>query len=153
MRLIQALPCALLCVASPSAFAAAEQWDIRFGVPNLNNQLFALDVSASGTVAIGGSFSGNSLGGPGALNANKVALWNGASWSTLGTGPDHEPAGTVHALSWVGNDLYVGGSFAGANGVTANNLVRWNGGVWSTLSHFGTIGLNGAVYALQSKNN
>ena len=146
-RSIPLLTAAGLALALTAA-VAAETWDDRFGVPNLNNQLFALDVSASETVAIGGSFSGNSAGNPGALNANKVALWNGASWSTLGTGPDHGPGGPVHAVKWLGNELYVGGEFPGANNLPANHLIRWDGSSWHPLVAGGVTGLNGSVHAL-----
>lgn len=141
--LVPTLLAAVLTTASGS-----EAWDDRFGVPNLNNQVFTIDVSTTETVAIGGPFSGNSGGNAGALNANRVALWNGRSWSTLGTGPDHGPAGTVNAVKWLGDSLYVGGEFAGANNLTANHLIRWDGDSWHTLVAGGVTGLNGSVHAL-----
>ncbi|MFO0826591.1 MAG: hypothetical protein U0572_00435 [Phycisphaerales bacterium] len=90
---------------------------------------------------VGGDFT--TAGG---ITVNRIARWNGLSWSKLGTGTD----GAVRALasfddgSGAGPALYAGGSFATAGGVTANRAAKWNGASWSALGS----GLNASVHSL-----
>jgi len=72
----------------------------------MNNYVFALAVSG-GTLYAGGSFT--SAGG-GA--ANRIAQWDGSSWSALGSGMDN----SVFALGVSGGTLYAGGSFTAVGG-------------------------------------
>ena len=66
----------------------------------------------------------------GTANADKIAKWNGSSWSDVGTGL----SGPVSSLTSVGSDLYVGGTFANAGGnVNADKIAKWNGSSWSSL--------------------
>jgi hypothetical protein len=64
---------------------------------------------------------------------SRVARWDGASWSSLGSGLD----GTVRALAVFddgsGAALYATGTFTTAGGVPANNIARWDGASWSAL--------------------
>ena len=63
-----------------------------------------------------------------------IARWDGASWTSLGsglarlalggTGPI---AGTGAALVFNGNDLYAGGMFVTAGGKVSSGIARWNG--------------------------
>jgi hypothetical protein len=78
--------------------------------------------------------------------AGRIAKWDGASWSPLGSGIN----GTVYALavyddgSGAGPALIAGGTFAAAGGQAANFIARWDGQAWGTL---GT-GMNFSVRAL-----
>ncbi len=67
----------------------------------------------------------------GALDANRIASWNGTGWSALGSGLD----GTADVLALFddgsGTALCVGGSFQNAGGVLANGVARWDGASWS----------------------
>ena len=63
------------------------------------------------------------------LIANRVAKWNGSSWSALGSGMD----GRCLALAVSGSDLYAGGYFTTAGGSAANHIAKWNGSSWSAL--------------------
>jgi hypothetical protein len=82
----------------------------------------------------------------GALSANRIAKWNGTSWSALGSGL----AGGISPTGWSltsfddgsGAALYVGGEFVTAGGLTANGIAKWKNGAWSTL---GT-GMAGGVF-------
>ncbi len=89
----------------------------------------------------------------GGVAANRIAKWDGSSWSALGSGLDGtiSPAGYSLASfdDGTGPALYVGGHFDTAGGVTANGIARWKNGAWSAL---GT-GMSGGttdttVYAL-----
>jgi len=63
----------------------------------------------------------------GGVSANRIARWNGSSWSPLGNGMGGgNPYTFVSALSVYGNDLIAGGNFITAGGVSANKIARWN---------------------------
>lgn len=82
--------------------------------------------------------------------ASSIAQWDGASWSTLGTGVSggRVDAMTVFDFDGAGPDparLVVGGAFVSAGGSGANRIAVWNGAAWSTLAPgFG----DGSVLAL-----
>jgi hypothetical protein len=83
----------------------------------------------------GGNFSAAS-GSP-----NRVARWNGSTWSAFGSGTN----GNVAALAVLPNgDLVAGGAFTTAGGTIANKIARWDGSTWSALGS----GTNGDLYAL-----
>ena len=95
----------------------------------VSDSVLALAVASNGDVYAGGDFT--QVGG---LTANRVARWNGASWSSLGTGPSNGLNGSVLALAVAANgDVYAGGVFTQAGGVAANNVAKWNGTSWSNL--------------------
>ena len=72
----------------------------------------------------------NSFTQAGGADAYYVAMWDGSSWSPLGSGMD-EP---VIALAiGPGNVLYAGGDFTLAGGVSANNVAKWESNSWSPL--------------------
>ncbi len=90
-----------------------------------NTAVYALTVLPNGDLVAGGWFT--SAGG---VPANRIARWDGSSWSTLGSGMN----GTVRALTVLPNgDLVAGGLFTSAGGVPANRVARWNGSSWSAL--------------------
>ncbi len=68
------------------------------------------------------------------VSANRVARWDGASWSPLGSGMGN---GSVSALAvfddGTGPALYAGGTFVTADGTTVNKVARWDGSSWSAL--------------------
>ncbi len=86
----------------------------------------------------------------GGMPANRVARWDGATWSALGAGTN----GPVFSLATfdedaggpLGEALYIGGLFTTAGGVVslANYVARWDGAAWSPLGD----GTNTVVLAL-----
>jgi hypothetical protein len=124
----------------------------------VNSTVFALAVSGS-SLFVGGFFTTayNSLATQ--VNANRVARWDGATWSPLGGGAGPTGNGvnsTVFALAVSGSSLFVGGTFITAYnslaaGVSANYIAMWDGSLWSPLGT-GTggtgNGVNGQVNAL-----
>lgn len=96
------------------------------------------------TLAVSGStlFAGGVFTMTGGVTVNRVAQWNGSSWSPIG--PAAGIDGSVLAVALMGTDLYAGGSFTTAGGATANRIAKWNGSVWSPLGS----GMNGNVRAL-----
>ena len=108
---------------------------------NINSQVFALAVAPNGNLYVGGDFIQ-----VGSSSANRVAKWDGTTWSALGTGPINGVDGVVSALTVAPNgDLYVGGNFTQAGGVAANNVAKWNGTVWSALGAGTANGLIGGA--------
>ena len=81
----------------------------------------------------------------GGVTANRIARWDGASWTPLGSG--------MNNLVWTlavyddgsGPALYAGGYFTTAGGVTVNRIARWDGASWSALGS----GMDERVMALQ----
>ena len=78
---------------------------------------------------------------------NRIAKWNGTSWSALGGGLP-SPTGQLGGvrLAAAGNELIAIGDFTVAGGGPADRIARWNGTAWSPL---GT-GLNGDASSIVS---
>ena len=80
--------------------------------------------------------------------ANRIAKWDGTSWSKLQMGTGNGVNNTAYSLAvhddGSGEALFVGGAFTGAAGVTVNHVARWDGTNWSALGS----GTNGTVFAL-----
>lgn len=113
------------------------------GFNNFVHSLVVFDDGLGGGPAL---YAGGEFTLAGGLAANRVARWNGAAWSALGSGVNDwvfglavfDPPGPI------GPGLYVGGFFTTAGGVSANRMARWNGVNWSSL---GT-GLNDAAFSI-----
>lgn len=74
------------------------------------------------------------FGSAGGVPANKIAKWDGTTWSTLGGGLGQTIFDTAWAIAvfddGTGPALYVGGVFQTVGGVTVNNIARWDGTAW-----------------------
>jgi hypothetical protein len=130
--------------ASAGQSSCPPAWSATFGgQPGLGAStafaLAAFDDGSGPALVAGGDFT--SAGG---VSANRIAKWNGASWSALGSGMND----TVEALAVFddgsGPALYAGGLFTTAGGTAANRIAKWNGASWSALGS----GMNGDVYVL-----
>ena len=125
-------------------------WVSLGGMPGLNGGVSAAAVDSAGNLYVGGAFT-SAGSGP----ANKVAQWNGTSWSALGTGiqggdgtigPASE---AVSALAVSGANLIAAGAFDVAGGVSATNIAQWDGSSWSALGlGIGGDSFGGRVLAL-----
>jgi hypothetical protein len=73
--------------------------------------------TGNGKVYIGGWFDV-----AGDRNANNVAVWDGETWSTLGSGVDS----IVNTIIVNGDDLYLGGAFSRAGSVPSFRFAHWN---------------------------
>lgn len=73
----------------------------------------------------------------GGVTVNRVAKWDGTTWSALEGPTGIGVSGEVRALTVYddgsGSSLYVGGSFATAGGVPVNTIAKWDGASWSAL--------------------
>ncbi len=104
--------------------------------PDGGKAVYAIVVSGS-DIYVGGDFQM-----AGGIPVNGIAMWNGASWSALGSGVNN----SVNALAVIGSDLYAGGYFDTAGGIPASAVAKWNGSTWSALGS--GIGATGGVVAL-----
>jgi hypothetical protein len=95
--------------------------------------LAVFDDGSGPALYVGGHFDG-----AGAVTANGIAQWSGASWSSLGSGMAWEGMnGDVDALAVFddgsGPALYAAGYFTTAGGVAASHIAKWDGASWSPL--------------------
>lgn len=93
------------------------------------------DGSGNGPALYAGGFFATA----GGVTVNNIARWNGAAWSSLGTGVSPQSSG-VFALAVYddgtggGPALFAGGQFSAAGGVAVGRIAKWNGSVWSKLT-------------------
>jgi hypothetical protein len=126
---------AACAVIAPDGRAQCPAWSGGFGLNGLNNDAVAMAVFDDGSgsaLYVGGNFT--SAGGN---EADRIAKWNGSSWSSVGGGLGTVNGGSVSALAVFddgsGPALYAGGSFSSAGGTSVNNIARWNGSSWAAL--------------------
>src|SRR5205823_12017089 len=89
-----------------------------------------------GAVGVSGSdlYAGGAFTTAGGSCANNMAIWDGTSWSALGSGvgvTSFKPP--VSALAVSGSDLYAGGDFTTVGGSSTNNIAKWDGSSWTAL--------------------
>jgi hypothetical protein len=116
--------------------------DISTGVPsttntnaidNFNGAVYALTSDTAGNLYAGGGFF-DLENNPA---SDKVAMFNGTTWSNLGTGPG--PGGGavdsfVRSLADDGTSLYIGADSVNIAGIAqADHVARWNGSNWSAV--------------------
>jgi hypothetical protein len=122
------------------------RWSGGHWVPlgsGLNGGVNALAVDTDGHLYAGGNFS---MAGGTNVHGISVAVWNGQSWSALGS--DVLANGfsrSVNALAFDHNGtLYAGGYFTNIGGIAVGHVAKWNGGTWAALG----AGVNGIPFAL-----
>jgi len=115
-------------------------WMSMGGIPGANGTVRAAAVDGWGNLYIGGDFTlvGN-------VYVNRIAKWDGSSWTGLGSGV----SSSVYALAISGGDLYAGGLFTTAGGSPAPYIAKWDGSSWTALG----AGINDLVYALAVSGN
>jgi hypothetical protein len=126
----------------------------------VNDWIWALTVFDDGSGGGPALYAGGDFTTAGGVTANRIAKWNGTSWSKLGTGSANGVGGggafgpIVRALTifddgWGGGPaLYAGGDFTTAGGVAANYVAKWNGTSWSSLGTSSANGVNNQIWAL-----
>ena len=111
-----------------------------------NGLVYAVTVY-DGRLVIGGTFSTVD-----SISASNIAVWDGATWQTLGSGVN----GPVWALTTWDPDgsgpqpaqLVAGGQFATAGGGAASRIARWDGSAWHPLGGGISGGADPNVYDL-----
>lgn len=118
-------------------------WESVGGV-DPNGGVIAMAIDPGGRIAIGGVFT--QVGA--VANTNRIALYNGSAWVTLG-----DANGDVTGLAWDQNGfLWATGSFTTIGGVAATRTAYWNGSAWVALTAAGVeffnlqLGPDGLMY-------
>ncbi len=128
--------CTLLVASAAWAGGACEpSWDATLGVPGATGEIYSSSIGLSGNLVVGGAFP--TMGGQ---PISRLASWDGAQWSSLGSGPSDD----VRALARFQGSLYAGGDFNSAGGQSAARVARWDGAQWLTLG----AGVDASVHAL-----
>lgn len=81
---------------------------------------------ASKNLYVGGSFNT-----AGEVSVSNIVKWDGANWSSLGSGFDNMVFSL--ALDKSSGSLYAGGGFSSSGGVPLNRIAKWDGATWSPL--------------------
>jgi len=83
-----------------------------------------------GDLIVGGSFED-----AGGEDAEGLAAWNGASWSSLVSESSDAYGGSAsfHCMAAYAGQLVVGGAFNMLDGTSVQNIAAWNGSTWSGL--------------------
>jgi hypothetical protein len=79
-------------------------------------------------VYVGGTFTT-----AGVVAANRIARFDGTSWSALGSGMSGVTSPSVNALASDGAYLYAAGAFTNAGGTMVSCIARWDGASWTSL--------------------
>ena len=127
------------------------QWDGAAWTPlatGLNDRPNAMVLFDDGSGAGERLFVGGKFTTAGGGFASKIAAWDGAAWSGVGSGLQVSTTAITRALAvhddGSGPALYAAGVFNSAGGQPVANIARWDGAAWSPVGP----GLNGPVYAL-----
>lgn len=78
-------------------------------------------------------YAGGNITKIGGININRMAKWNGSTWSNVGGGVTGGFITDVQAMAVYNDELYVGGDFTYAGGKGANYIARWNGTSWDSV--------------------
>jgi hypothetical protein len=117
------------------------------GTDSLDLVASALAV-APGALYVGGEFT--DAGGIPA--ADRIATWNGSSWSAVSSSTEQIQNGRVSAIAVSGGKVYAGGNFTDAGGdPDADFLAVWDGVSWAPFCNDPAPGpaFNGNVTSLQ----
>lgn len=115
-----------------------------------NSYIYSLASDGGSNIYAAGIFTSIGSG----VSANRIARYNGTTWSALGTGLA-TGSSAMKCLAYAGGSLYAGGDFTSANGSTINRFARWDG---TNFNKVGTDaasgnGLNSSVNAMAKIGN
>ena len=132
-------------VLSSNQASCSPSWQSTFGAaPGTNNPARALAVFDDGRGAGPALYVGGQFTSAGGVAVNRIAKWDGATWSALGSGMDNWVECLAVFDDGSGPALYAGGRLTFAGGGTANHIAKWDGSSWSPLGS----GTNNDVLAL-----
>ena len=129
------------------------RWDgsVWSAVPGGGGNDLVSDFATDGTnLYVGGYFT--QIGG---IAASNVCMFNGSTWTSLGTGLHffQTGLGQVNKLLWWSNQLYVAGGFDRAGNVSAANVARWDGAHWWSLGGDTSKGMAASLNFVQTLCN
>ena len=78
-------------------------------------------------------YAGGAFTTAGGTAANRIAAWDGASWSPVGSGMDAAVQSLAIFEDGSGPALVAGGEFTTAGGAAASRIAEWDGAGWSAM--------------------
>jgi hypothetical protein len=106
--------------ASHIAMWDGSNWNaLGAGIPNIVRSICAYDLSH---VYVGCGGSAN----------QQFRMWNGSSWTTVGTLGGANTNGVTAIAVYDLSNVFIGGDFTTANSITVNGFARWNGTTYSS---------------------
>lgn len=99
-------------------------------------------------------YAGGDFTRAGELEVNKIARWDGASWSDVGGGfgpivTDYDNVRSMKVVDLGGDPrLVIAGSFQSVGGVYALGMAQWDGIAWAPMPGPTANGLNGWIFDL-----
>lgn len=97
-----------------------EKWQFT----KVNSTEIVNEVSDDGQVFVAGRFSEGIGGDVNTFKNQRIVVWNGSDWTTMGTGIRN--GGYVSSLTYYDGDVYVGGNFSKAGDKTTNGFAKWS---------------------------
>jgi hypothetical protein len=86
----------------------------------------------------------------GVLDADRIATWNGSSWSAVSSAASQISNGSVSDIAVSGGKVYAGGNFQNAGGdANADFLAEWDGTSWKPFCDATGPAFDGNVHSLQ----
>jgi hypothetical protein len=130
LALVTAVP--LLLLSAPAIATGPGGWDHlgnggSAGIPAMNGHVDALNTDNPGVLYVGGPFT--NAGGK--ANADRLAQWNGSTWSAVSGSATLN--GAVDAIAYHAGHVYVGGEFTNVGGNdNIDFLAEWTGSAWTS---------------------
>jgi len=119
-----------------STLARITRWEGAGWSPlglGMNNTVHALEVHDDGLGGGPALYAAGEFTTAGGIAANRVARWDGSSWSPLGAGMNNRVSGLLSFDDGTGPALYATGLFTVAGAVSARRIARWDGLAWTTV--------------------
>lgn len=122
---------AVLAGAAGAGDSCTSDWIQELGSPGADSGIvasFAIHDDGKGPAL----YAGGSYGSIGGVPANRIAKWDGAAWSALGSGLSNAEC---YALASFQGSLFAAGYFDAAGGVPGTaKLARFGGGQWHSVN-------------------
>jgi hypothetical protein len=133
-----------LLTCSMNTFSQTMDW---VSLPQEVNDFVFTMCEYDGKLIAGGWFTQ-----AGSTPVNRIAAWDGSSWTSLGNGVTMTGI-TAHVQEMIvyQNELYISGGFDTAGVVPAHFIAKWDGSAWSSVGS----GPNASnlIYAMEVYNN
>ena len=113
---------------------------------NLNNWVHTVKVIGD-DFYVGGWFDWATNPDGTVVKAERIAKWDGTTWSALGTGVSGTIIPSVYTIENIDGQIYAGGNFLAAGKASSRYVARWDGKEWHPLA----VGVNDRVYKLAAQ--
>lgn len=113
-----------------SKFTYSQIWSsLNFDVGWSTSEIFSRVSSIETDTINNWIYAGGTFGTVNGISINKIAVWNGIQWDSLGAGFNDE----VRVLKIYKGELYAGGRFTMSGNDSLNYIAKWDGVNWLPL--------------------